>query len=80
MQVVVVGLSSDMGKALKAMECALATAKATEKRAKYLLAVAKASPELLTKAQDIYARAGARVKKLERALSLAVGKLEVGTS
>jgi hypothetical protein len=76
MQVVVDDLSGDMGKALKAVECALATARATERRAEHLLALAKASPALLAKAQGIYVRAGARVRKLERALNLAVGKLQ----
>jgi hypothetical protein len=78
MQVVVVDLSGDMGKAMKAVECALATARATERRAEYLLALAKASPELLAKAQGIYVRAGARVRRLERVLTLAVNRLEGG--
>jgi hypothetical protein len=75
MKIMVVDLSSDLGMALKSIECALATAKATEKRAEYLLALAKASPELRLKARGIYLRAGARVKKLEKALELSIGEM-----
>ena len=75
MKVVVVDLRSDIGLALKAMESALATAKATESRAEILLALAKASPELLHKAQGIYVRAGVRVRKLQAALEKMTGEL-----
>jgi len=43
MKVMVVDLRSDLGLALKAVESALATAKATERRAATLLVLAKAS-------------------------------------
>ena len=75
MKVVVVDLRSDLGLALKAVESALATAKATERRAATLLALAKASPELLLKARGIYIRAGERVWKLQVALEKATGEL-----
>lgn len=76
MQVVVVDLSSNVGRALKAMECALATAKATQRRAKLLLSEATASPTMLHTAEGIYVRSRARVKKLEWVLRLAARELE----
>lgn len=75
MKVVVVDLRSDIALALKAVESALATAKATERRAATLLALAKASPELLLKARGIYVRAGDRVRKLQTALEKTCGDL-----
>ena len=75
MQVIVVDLQSDMGKALKSVKCALATAKATERRAWRLVDLAKASPEILRKAWDIRQRATVRVSKLERVLRLATDRL-----
>jgi hypothetical protein len=77
-KVVVVDLRSDLSLALKAVESALATAKATERRAATLLALAKASPELLQKAGGIYVRAGERVRKLQVALEKATGELGGG--
>jgi len=68
MKVVVVDLSSDLGLALKSIEVALAAAKATESRARELLALARTSPEFFAKSRGIYERAGARVRRLERAL------------
>lgn len=76
MKVVVVDLSSDMGQALRCMECALATAKLTEKRALELLGLAKASPEILLKARGIYLRAESRVKKIEENLRKMIAKLD----
>jgi len=78
LKIAVVDLRSDLGLALKAVESALATAKATERRAATLLALAKASPDLLLKARGIYVRAGDRVRRLQVALEKAVGKLDVG--
>ena len=77
MRIVVVDLQSDVGLALRAVEAALATAKATERRAATLLGLAKASPELLLKARGIYIRAGRRVSLLQRTLERATSRLVV---
>jgi tRNA 2-selenouridine synthase SelU len=68
-----IDLSSDACFGLRSMEAALATARATEKRAEFLLALSKASPELLAKAQGIYVRAGVRAKKIQARLDQLVG-------
>ena len=78
LKVVVVDLRSDEGRMLKAVECALATARATESRSATLLALAKASPELLLKARGIYLRAGERVRRLQVVLEKAVEVVDVG--
>jgi len=54
-----------LGLALKSIEVALAAAKATESRARELLALARTSPEFFAKSRGIYERAGARVRRLE---------------
>ena len=77
-KVVVVDRQSDVGLALRAVEVALATAKATERRAATLLALAKSSPELLLKARGIYIRAGRRVSLLQKTLERATSCLTVG--
>jgi len=51
--------------AIKRLECVITTATATEKRAAQLLALAKATPEVLTKARGIYDRAGGRLRRLQ---------------
>ena len=61
----VIDLSGDIRLGLHSMEAALAAAKATEKRAAILLAMAKASPKQLELAQGIYLRAGLRAKKIQ---------------
>ena len=55
--VLVVDVSADLSLATRAMEAALVTARATQGRAEMLLALCKASPELLDKARGIL-RAG----------------------
>ena len=74
--VLVVDVSADLSLATRAMEAALVTARATQGRAEMLLALCKASPELLDKARGIYERAGARVWRLQGALDKAASRLE----
>ena len=76
----VIDLSSDLVLATKAMETAAAAARATEKRAEMLLALAKASPEILIKARGIYIRAGARARRLQGALDKITGRLDQSVS
>jgi hypothetical protein len=73
MKFLVVDLSNDLQFGLQSMTVALAAARVTEKRAEMLLAMAKASPEQLTKAQGIYLRAGERAKKIQARLDQMVG-------
>lgn len=76
MKIVVVDLTTDLALATRSMELALATAKQTERRARLLLDVAKASPELLDKARGIYMRAMVRAKRLQAALDSLVPRGE----
>lgn len=57
---------------IHSMDCALATARATERRARALLTAAVAGPAQLALARDIYARATMRTRRLEEVLELAV--------
>jgi hypothetical protein len=77
-RVVVVDLQSAEGRMLRAVESALATAKATERRAATLLELAKASPEILLRARGIYVRAGARVRRLHKLLEQSVALVDAG--
>lgn len=77
MKIVVIDMTADIARSIHSMEVALATAKRTEGRAKLLLDVARASPELLEKAQGIYLRATRRAKILQAGLNrLVVGERE----
>jgi len=75
-KVLVLDISRDLALSERAVAAALATAKATEKRAEMLLALAKSSPEILLKARGIYIRAGVRVKRLQAALEKATVRME----
>jgi hypothetical protein len=66
-------LSGDVLFGVRSMNAALATVRATEKRAEFLLALAKAPPDLLDKARGIYERAGARARKIQARLDQLVG-------
>ena len=77
MKIVFVDLENDLTLAARSMELALATAKCTEERAKLLLDVGKASPELLDKARGIYMRATARARRLQAALDRVTSSREV---
>lgn len=76
MKVPILDLSRDLALSERAVTAALATAKATEKRAEMLLALAKSSPEILLKARGIYIRAGARVRRLQSALDKSTSRME----
>ena len=77
MKIVVIDMTTDIARAIHSMELALATAKRTEGRAKLLLDVARASPEMLEKARGIYTRATKRAKILQAGLNrLVVGERE----
>jgi hypothetical protein len=69
MGVVVIDLGEDMALATRSIEVALGAAKATEERAAFLLVLAKAKPEALGRAREIYGRAKARAAQLEEALA-----------
>jgi hypothetical protein len=76
MKVPILDLSRDLALSERAVTAALATAKATEKRAEMLLALAKSSPEILLKARGIYIRAGARVRRLQSVLDKSTARME----
>lgn len=80
MKPIFIDLSGEAGLGLRSMEIALATAKATEKRAALLLVLARSSPDLLAKAQGIYVRAGARARNIQARLDQLVGKSEEAKS
>ena len=54
--------------AIKRLECVIATARATEERARWLLRLAKAPPEAQVVARGIYDRAGRRLRGLQHDL------------
>ena len=77
MKIVVIDMTADIARDIHSMELALATSKRTEGRAKLLLDVARASPEMLEIARGIYMRAMKRAKILQAGLNrLVVGERE----
>ena len=67
--------SAEVALSIKQLECVIATARATEERAVWLLKLAKATPDVLTKALGIYDRAGGRLRSLQCRLDSMLAQL-----